>query len=394
MTFGSGPRSRTWRMSLRARGLALLSSGHRVSEDDPNYLRVVVINILGVTAGVLWTIFLLRNLVLLPDTGNVARVLVDAFGVAVSAAMFAALRAGYSIGWTARTALVAITVGTLALMLARKDAQFPLLVAAMYPAFAFLLLDTIWGAAIAVVGVTVVLNTVIGLGVGPWKDIRTDRIDAVITLTAEMITLSVMMGAYVFSRRRVLGRMRTLQDRLMRESVHDALTGLYNRRQFETVLERELARAHRIAHGLAVFMIDIDHFKAYNDHYGHPAGDEVLVAVASALSQCFTRTDDILFRIGGEEFCAVFSVDHQEDAAAMADAALANVEALALPSPGDADRGLTISGGLAYIPDGKGLDPQMVYSRADRALYRAKRAGRAQWMLAMPEDDDAGAVRD
>ncbi|PSQ93543.1 MAG: hypothetical protein BRD57_01655 [Proteobacteria bacterium SW_6_67_9] len=206
------------------------------------------------------------------------------------------------------------------------------------------------------------------------------------TFTAVMIMLALIMGVYVASRRRVLEHYNTLRQRLVRESVHDALTGLYNRRTFDEVLERELARAHRTSHGLAVLMLDIDYFKPYNDYYGHPAGDEALIAVASVLSRCFARADDTLFRVGGEEFCAVFFADDPDKAAVMADRALAAIDALALPNPASPSGRVTLSGGLAWTQDGNGVVAHALYNRADVALYRAKRGGRERWVLATMDD--------
>src|SRR5678809_1408269 len=106
-----------------------------------------------------------------------------------------------------------------------------------------------------------------------------------------------------------------IRDRLSVMSQTDALTGLANRRAFDQRLAEEVSRAARHGVPVSLLIVDIDHFKAYNDHYGHPAGDACLRRVASVLRECAGRPSDLVARVGGEEFAVL--LPHQGSADAM-----------------------------------------------------------------------------
>jgi len=167
------------------------------------------------------------------------------------------------------------------------------------------------------------------------------------------------------------------QDRLDALSRIDALTGLPNRRQFDDVLLREWGRARRSGEGLALLMIDIDHFKLLNDSFGHPVGDERLRAVAMALSKCATRGTDLVARYGGEEFAAILPATDPAHAVSIADAMRLAVEQLRLASPA-AGGVVTISIGVGHAATAIAGTPQALLETADAALYDAKQSGRNQ----------------
>jgi diguanylate cyclase (GGDEF)-like protein len=153
----------------------------------------------------------------------------------------------------------------------------------------------------------------------------------------------------------------------------DPLTGLYNRRQFLELLERELARTANHDRPLALLIIDLDHFKLINDEHGHPAGDVVLQQVAGAL-QAGAREDYIVARIGGEEFAAVLPEQDIDAAAAFAEHLCAKIAALVLDDQAGARR-VTVSIGVAvWRSDMKAASDLL--RAADAELYRAKESGR------------------
>jgi two-component system, cell cycle response regulator len=147
----------------------------------------------------------------------------------------------------------------------------------------------------------------------------------------------------------------------------DGLTGLANRRVFETVLAREVARAHRNFVELSLVIFDVDRFKAVNDTLGHQAGDEVLRRVARALSGV-AREADLVARQGGEEFAVILPCCSNGQAIAVAERMRAAVAA-------DPEIGATISGGVATLP-ADAIEGDQLVAAADEALYDAKRAGR------------------
>jgi diguanylate cyclase (GGDEF)-like protein len=167
-----------------------------------------------------------------------------------------------------------------------------------------------------------------------------------------------------------------LRTKLENQSIRDSLTGLFNRHFMQISLERELARAARRKQLLAVYMLDLDQFKRFNDTYGHGAGDAVLKSVAEIFRNS-VRTEDIACRYGGEEFTIILPDVTPKVAYDRAESIRSAVAALRLPLAGETLSEFSISIGVALYPqDGEAAD--LLLSRADQALYRAKRLGRNQ----------------
>jgi diguanylate cyclase (GGDEF)-like protein len=163
----------------------------------------------------------------------------------------------------------------------------------------------------------------------------------------------------------------------------DALTGLANRRRFDTRLAEELLRAQRYTTPLALLLIDIDHFKLYNDQHGHPQGDRALQAVAAVLAQQARRPGEVVGRYGGEEFAILLPHAHAAAALTVADRCASAMATLALAhglSPTAPH--VTLSIGAAVHRTAEREDAAGLLRRADAALYAAKAAGRAQCVLA------------
>jgi len=173
-----------------------------------------------------------------------------------------------------------------------------------------------------------------------------------------------------------------LRENLRLQASRDALTGLLNRRFAEEAFERELSRCGRRGKPVAVLMIDVDHFKAFNDRFGHAAGDFVLRRVASALADGL-RHEDVVCRYGGEEFLALLPEADERIALECAERARTRVDALALQYEGVPLGRLAVSIGVALFPT-HGAEPEALIRCADRALYEAKRAGRNRTVIAAP----------
>ena len=169
-----------------------------------------------------------------------------------------------------------------------------------------------------------------------------------------------------------------LRETLRNQAIRDGLTGLFNRRYLEETLERELSRGKRQGNPLGVIMLDLDHFKEYNDTFGHNAGDELLCALGQ-LIQDQVRREDIACRFGGEEFLLIMPGAPLEIALERANELNRSVKMLHKNSP--ALKPITISAGVAIFPDhgGNGKD---VIRAADAALYRAKEEGRDRVVVA------------
>jgi diguanylate cyclase (GGDEF)-like protein len=172
-------------------------------------------------------------------------------------------------------------------------------------------------------------------------------------------------------------RLRASRRELERLSLTDPLTGLYNRRRMIEALESEVRRSRRLGHTFAVLMADVDHFKHYNDQYGHPAGDAVLKRVAALLRDA-TRDVDVVARYGGEEFFVLMPETNAQGATQVAQ--LIRRQLAAQPAPVGS---VTISFGITEFRTQNDTG-EMLISRADAALYQAKREGRDRVVVSRP----------
>jgi diguanylate cyclase (GGDEF)-like protein len=208
-----------------------------------------------------------------------------------------------------------------------------------------------------------------------------DRLDGVILIAGQLAVSFDNALVYASLERKVAQRTEALAEsnaRLEVLSVTDPLTGLANRRRLADVLDQEWRRSVRPGNSVAVAMIDIDHFKPYNDHYGHAGGDECLRRVADVLTESVRDTTDLVARYGGEEFAVV--VPGADSAAAYLVAERIRAAVAALQEPHElAPRGfVTVSIGVAAVIASADGSPQSLMEAADANLYEAKRNGRNQ----------------
>ena len=222
-----------------------------------------------------------------------------------------------------------------------------------------------------------------------------------LTLGANDYVTKPFERAELLARVTVMLKMIDLQEELQNKAValehanrelerlanQDGLTGLPNRRSFFARLEIEFCRSRRCGSALTLLMLDIDHFKSFNDSYGHQAGDEALRAVGAALAAGI-RTYDCAGRYGGEEFICFLPETVSADALVVAARLRELVGAARAGAAGSAggpgDVGLTFSVGIATWPDCPAEKIDDLVAAADRALYRAKSAGRDRCVVASP----------
>jgi len=176
--------------------------------------------------------------------------------------------------------------------------------------------------------------------------------------------------------RQQLEENRRLQDELRALTITDPLTGLHNRRYFDTVCATEWERARRDGRPLAVLFIDVDYFKAYNDCHGHRAGDVCLAAVGKAVRQSLQRPADVAVRYGGDEFVVLLPDTNTDGALDVAQRVLAAIATLDIPHAASPLGRVTSSAGVGELVPSPKHTFQELLDRADRALYAAKQAGR------------------
>ena len=211
------------------------------------------------------------------------------------------------------------------------------------------------------------------LGQGDWPE--DDR--ALLAMTSQMLLHSVRHNAQMRSLLSSQDALRDANRQLEILSRHDPLTGLSNRRHFDEMKDDEFQRALRNGQPLTLLICDIDHFKAFNDHYGHAAGDQCLRVVANAMNSVITRSGDALARIGGEEFAILLPATHAAAAWQVAQRVRLAVSELHLPHAASSTGPfVTLSIGLAQLELGRTPHFEALFDEADQALYQAKAEGR------------------
>ena len=181
---------------------------------------------------------------------------------------------------------------------------------------------------------------------------------------------------------------KTLAAQLEHLALSDGLTGLANRRAFDRALEAEWLRTMRASTHMSLLLLDLDHFKSFNDHYGHQVGDDCLRGVAAAIARAVRPPNDLAARYGGEEFAVILPLTDSAGAIAVAEQIRANISQLQLPHARNSEGGGYVSASIgaatALCRSGGTMDMrQSLLAAADTALYKAKHGGRNQVATAL-----------
>jgi diguanylate cyclase (GGDEF)-like protein len=241
------------------------------------------------------------------------------------------------------------------------------------------LYDTQFGSALMVI--MTIAFCVIAVA---WTATTLHQVDLIRQIAeSEILTLNAGLELRVEERTRELAQVSSqltlVNGALELLSQQDGLTGLANRRYFDAYLDDQIAIARRYGRTLALVLFDVDSFKAYNDHYGHRAGDECLKRVATALRSCCGRTADMAARYGGEEFALILPETGMSDAVHVAEAAKDAVAQLRIPhEKSPTALHVSISGGIAVLLHNGNSNAVQMIMQADRRLYQAKHLGRNQ----------------
>jgi diguanylate cyclase (GGDEF)-like protein len=236
------------------------------------------------------------------------------------------------------------------------------------------------GSSITVVGVCLIAMFLTTRSKGPFGDWPAElwvpgNLALQIYFGLQMTALFPISVLFM-ERRNMAEELRATNKRLTVLAAVDGLTSIANRRAFDERLSEEWHRATRQRTPLSIAMIDLDSFKQYNDLYGHVAGDSCLRSVAQVLTGQLRRPDDMVARLGGEEFAVLLPHTAADRTAAMAESIRAAVRDLAVPHMGSSWRFITISIGYATLTPAHGDSQSALIQLADAALYQAKHAGR------------------
>jgi diguanylate cyclase (GGDEF)-like protein len=208
-----------------------------------------------------------------------------------------------------------------------------------------------------------------------WTDLATVTIFALVMLSAGLVGLTVLLARQIRRKTQVDRQLVTVNAQLAELAQTDPLTGLLNRRGFDSNLAREWRRCRRAGKPLSLLMLDADHFKQYNDHFGHQAGDGVLRALADCIQATIRRPGDIAARYGGEEFSIVLPDTDGASACRIAELIRTRIEQLGMPHPG-AGTVVTVSIGVSHSQPGPTGSAEELLAVADAALYESKALGR------------------
>jgi len=219
-------------------------------------------------------------------------------------------------------------------------------------------------------------------GAGPLNVVVGKPLDSILSLWrtevnrigALMMALIVFVLGVTLFLAREIGRRAQAEDKLEELATTDALTGLKNRRRFDTAIDAEWRRGARAKLPLALLMIDADHFKAYNDTFGHQAGDQMLVGIAICISDSVRRAGDCAARYGGEEFAVLLPACSAADALRVAETIRLKVR--------EWSEDTTVSIGIASLTPSVPMEWSELVTAADKALYAAKANGRNQCVVA------------
>ena len=199
-----------------------------------------------------------------------------------------------------------------------------------------------------------------------------------------IVSSTVVLGALLWEINLLYRELSRVNRSLFEHTIRDPLTGLFNRRHLDAQLAIEIPRANRQQEPLSVLMIDVDHFKSYNDTFGHQQGDTCLITVAKVLASSIRRPADFAARYGGEEFTVVLPNTDQQGAFKIAEEIRCSVADLQLAAP---NGHVTISIGCATSAPAAGMDANAIIAAADDALYQAKDSGRNRVYMSTPGQD-------
>ncbi|MFT4114739.1 diguanylate cyclase [Silvibacterium sp.] len=317
----------------------------------------------------------------------------DALGIAIMTPLCLALQPRdlaslIRAGQRRRTIIMLMAILALSVLVFAQW-EYPLAFVLLPPVLMLTFRLRIAGGAIAIFLIAITGSYFTVLGQGPFTLIHHG------SLIHSIAFLQLFLGALlvtVYSVATALGERDRLQEEITQAyrkadelAAIDHMTGTMNRRTFDRELQREWNRAVREQGSLSLLMIDIDHFKAYNDHYGHIAGDECLSLVASLLRGAVQRGTDLVARYGGEEFAVLLPGTHDEGTVKIAERfhqAVQNAGILHAKSPLGH---VSISIGVATLEPAPETQPSRLIRSADTALYQAKREGRNRVILWLDE---------
>jgi len=272
----------------------------------------------------------------------------------------------------------------LSFALVNQNNNYGLIWTIFFPVVSILIMDRKKG--IFIVGIFYLILFVSAFkGIGTWQGGDWD-LTSFLRFFAASVTLTYIAYFMEYSHELSEIQLQITRDKeaesmkaLHELSIKDALTQLYNRRYLHQVFDKEFQTAKRHGYYFCFFILDLDYFKQYNDTYGHDKGDEVLRTLADNLQLYMRRSEDIVFRLGGEEFCGISVSEDESKIKAQLKVLVHAIESLQIEHKNsEVSRVITVSLGAKIINDFDEYNFDRLYKEADESLYKAKNGGRNQ----------------
>lgn len=348
-------------MEFAKRLLAFYMLANPYEPHDNDYWRLRLINIFLILIAFVYGFFILFNLTV---THLYANATVDIIGMITVHAIIWNYRRKKQLHETSHYISISVFVLSAAVIFVAEKGYGILFWSIFLPLMAMMLMGRRMGLLYSITYYVVLITHLLS-GIGDDVSIH-----MVVEFSIASIILVALIYYYELSR---IQAYELLKDQVL----HDPLTSLYNRRHFDALFSNEINRMKRTARPFAFFLMDIDHFKDYNDKYGHQEGDLALKSVSNILNAYLRRPGDTCFRLGGEEFGGITSCLDQDNCSQYVEQIRLAIRNLEIEHCCNGDEGvLTASFGYVIIEDYQGMTPELIYKMADDALYRAKAAGR------------------
>jgi len=353
-------------------------SGLKVNGYDPIIRKVILLNILLLMSSLMLLFFSIYNL-FYNDAYYLG--LIDTLAFVGSAYAFFDLRRQKGIIQASIIATITAFSLMIALVYFANGKNFTLIWTVFLPIFAIFINGSKKGLIVTAIFYFIIFSLTYA-GIGEWQD-GTWNLASFLRLVAASIGLTFI--TYFFERSfeltyLELEKNKEVESRYIKKleyaSITDPLTQLYNRRYLDVQFDLKFNQAREKNSYFAMFILDLDYFKNYNDEYGHHAGDEVLQSVADVLKKVMKREKDSTFRLGGEEFCGLIISHEKEKIIGTVENIRKSIKSLQLEHSESEYKIITASFGVCIINSFENQDLDQMYKIADNALYRAKEEGR------------------
>lgn len=328
---------------------------------ENDYWRLRLINVFLILTHLVYTFFLAFNLIV---THLYANATIDAIGLVVVHGIIYDFRRKRQVQRTSHfTVLNVFILSAAIIFVSEKD--FGILFWSIFlPIFAMLLMGKRIGLFYSA-GYYIIIIAHLLSSIG-------NEITSHLVIEFTIVSVILVSLIYYYESSRIQA-----YEQLEKRSLEDPLTGLYNRRHFDRVFATEFNRLRRSDEPFAFFIMDIDHFKRFNDQYGHHEGDLALKSVSDILNAYMRRSGEVCFRIGGEEFGGIINCQNKREGASYVEQIRRAIQELSIDHSENESFGVvTASFGFVVIEKYEGLSCEQVYKMSDKALYRAKASGR------------------